>query len=782
MRGTYAVVIHLFLLFFMLNFISACSPHFNRNRTKSSSISSSTSAALVPYEISVSQYYNHGTDKWNDYVKSDDSADCVGNEGSYTACLHAGEKRKVTTLESSCSGLAMTDHNGWMDWTCSVVSGLATFTGTLKTNKSLDNLILDSTKFNSNKVTLTGCPTCPIESSDSIWWSNTVLNLVDNGGTGVEVLNSANSIYVADRNTNTDGYSIQADGIAVLVKSGSTLNLIGPPNCDATTGTVGAIDSCVVFSDTFKFLYIEATIQGNNGDFTVLLADTFFSKLRNISITQSAVAISLINSNSITLDGLTLDGSNRHGIIYTNTTSSLIKNITMTDVTRKHIELDITSGANLLQNINLTSPTQIQLNFDMISIASNANELNNVNIYNSNPSGTGVALNILGNENSIHDSYYTNNSTPITIQGIQNKLYKINFSNNLNNDVAITNDFNIFSQNTHLNTNGYQYDLSNGPSYSNIFSAITSMNGSAEVFNLQGNAHGTIVHNAAIVRGDSGPIKLSTNYNTLSQIAFSNMTNNFWSIDLSSNYNKFTGNLLFPNTNCSVGAGIDSGLDNLTCANNGTSDANLVTGTHVLDSFVQSVGIDSINSEVQPGGTPFGGITEWISFENFFRAWGFNSPGICSGVSLCTTYDLSLLTSSDITNRSGDGINLNHSDDGSGNYLFPNTDGGCPSEVKGTTKLRTTAACSDGVSITQGACTGGGGTWFTSIEHLANAIEVMGDSIGNDNGLCESNEDCLYTPNFGTYQGHGTLTTCAYNDGGGSVTGVTMYGYPSNGR
>jgi hypothetical protein len=56
----------------------------------------------------------------------------------------------------------------------------------------------------------------------------------------------------------------------------------------------------------------------------------------------------------------------------------------------------------------------------------------------------------------------------------------------------------------------------------------------------------------------------------------------------------------------------------------------------------------------------------------------------------------------------------------------------------------------------------------------------MLDGVGDDDGLCESGEACLYTPNFGAYQGHGSLETCTFT--GGTITGVTMYGYSTNGR
>jgi hypothetical protein len=69
---------------------------------------------------------------------------------------------------------------------------------------------------------------------------------------------------------------------------------------------------------------------------------------------------------------------------------------------------------------------------------------------------------------------------------------------------------------------------------------------------------------------------------------------------------------------------------------------------------------------------------------------------------------------------------------------------------------------------------------------LTNATEVLNDSIGDEDGLCESNEHCIYAPNYGAYQGHGDWRsngTWVFEDGtgGSAVTGVTMYAYPENG-
>jgi hypothetical protein len=65
--------------------------------------------------------------------------------------------------------------------------------------------------------------------------------------------------------------------------------------------------------------------------------------------------------------------------------------------------------------------------------------------------------------------------------------------------------------------------------------------------------------------------------------------------------------------------------------------------------------------------------------------------------------------------------------------------------------------------------------------YLRNAVEIFDDGIGNDNGLCESGETCLFLRNNGSYQGHGNLVS-AGTFTNGTLTGITLLKYSSNGR
>ncbi len=84
----------------------------------------------------------------------------------------------------------------------------------------------------------------------------------------------------------------------------------------------------------------------------------------------------------------------------------------------------------------------------------------------------------------------------------------------------------------------------------------------------------------------------------------------------------------------------------------------------------------------------------------------------------------------------------------------------------------------------------GTGEWCEAT-YLENTIEVLNDSVGNDNGLCESGETCIFNPNRGAYPGHGNLVSastavtntpsCSNIGTGGTIENVTLLKYDTNG-
>lgn len=234
--------------------------------------------------------------------------------------------------------------------------------------------------------------------------------------------------------------------------------------------------------------------------------------------------------------------------------------------------------------------------------------------------------------------------------------------------------------------------------------------------------------------------------------------------DLSSTTgHKFTNNLILGNNapaTCNGAAG--SGLDN-SCGPEGVSDHNLITGLSTASSFVGPLSVDdSVNSE-SSSSVGYSTLVDFFNFENRFRFWAlaggiFPDPAQrshCTDPLTCQIWDISL--------RSNDSHVLNKSDDGqtSNDPFIPSLT--CPAPVDGSNTLTDKQTSPN--------------------TFLVNAQEIMNDSLGDDDGLCESNEACIYSPNFGAYQGHGDYKqagTCLFVNG--TVQNVLMYAYPINGR
>jgi hypothetical protein len=195
------------------------------------------------------------------------------------------------------------------------------------------------------------------------------------------------------------------------------------------------------------------------------------------------------------------------------------------------------------------------------------------------------------------------------------------------------------------------------------------------------------------------------------------------------------------------------GLENGNCTLQGASDGTLIQGADPIFSFLgQVTGDDVVNTADTNGGAVASGITDWLHFESPLRAWAFEDfdfslRGPCAGSSACSIWDWRLAPDDRILrNRSGAGTVENPP-------FVPGEP--CPSPLDETMVLQDTS-----------------GRRF-----LINAMEVVGDGLGNENGLCEMDEACIYMPHLGPYLGSGDYSsqTCEM---GGEFAGVTMYAYP----
>ncbi len=216
---------------------------------------------------------------------------------------------------------------------------------------------------------------------------------------------------------------------------------------------------------------------------------------------------------------------------------------------------------------------------------------------------------------------------------------------------------------------------------------------------------------------------------------------------------KISGNLAM-NT-CNIALAPNDGI-NSSCNLIAPSNGSIVNIASPSNSFLGKITSDSNFSGYNSvAGIDYSAILNFTKFDNFFTGWLDSTNMSCGSGDTCFLYSSKLKsTDSVILNKSG---NLSTT-----NASFPalSTDP-CPAEVHGNMTATDQAT--------------------TPNTYLLNAMEIIGDEIGDDNGLCESNETCIYTPNIGAYQGEGDYTTKTCSFQNGTVTGVTIFAYPNNG-
>ncbi|MFK8139189.1 MAG: fibronectin type III domain-containing protein [Bdellovibrionales bacterium] len=378
-------------------------------------------------------------------------------------------------------------------------------------------------------------------------------------------------------------------------------------------------------------------------------------------------------------------------------------------------------------------------------------------------------------------SPFANNSA-IQIFGDYNHIVKMKIHNSNNTSsgaFGISGDYSRYSQ-LLISASGNRAIYLSAGSSNIVLSHITATN------NMQGFVRGNATHynvynNILITNGerafdsDGGFVWNNRHYG----LSLSNHSEFGLRVDENGNTNiirdnfyfdylGFFGNLI----NCTTG-GATSGFIHSTCTDTGIDGSSVYTGqgsTATLrlnhdpsSSFMGKLSLeDTSNSSDTLGVVDFSTTMDVFNFDNWFRTIGVDGSafpnadhvGNCSTTG-CRIWDWRLKASdTSFLNKSGNGFTSNSS------FVAGSA---CPSEVGGN------------VTITD--------DHSTPMTFLKHAVEIMRDGLGNDNGFCESNEACIYTPNIGVYQGSGDYLangTCTFTDG--AVTGVDMYAYPINGE
>ncbi len=731
--------------------------------------------ASTSYAVTVSDVYTTGN-TWNKYIKNDGSksynatgATCAGTEtGDYTvACVHAAEIKKVqvTALtDMSCSNLTITDNLGLFNWTCddsaASTTGLIIFYSTsLKRGKGLRHLIQSSGSSgtwspNNIEVRVSSggqSGTLYASSTAGAWWANSIQQLPDNLGTSSSTLLSDTShpIYVIGTDQSTEGgYQIGADGISIVTLGSNILSQVGStlsPNCKNDGGSTNTgLDVRAVFcSYQKKFLWLEVNVHGGYGTGGVanyagpgiilngaLLSRIQDSKLSNFNATTSYAAVRLIDSSKNLIRDVETYNTNA-ALSLDNSSTNLVQTFKAAKIvysgTASGISLN-SSNSNKLTDLQISGMTTGGVANGIYSNFSDGNIFQRILVSNID------AQSNLGVGTGIELSDATNHVvSQVTVSGVEGTGIML--------DGVISVSSNYLSHINLINNTDFGLQLWGGLVSNNIFHSLVGGNGDV---------------NISIYGADASPSINNTFYNTVSTSSL----NSDGSIQIDKNYEAnfhgFTVTRASGANSCSVG--IDAVTTNLTSACRGTAESSAGIS---LSSFVGKVTSDDSMNPIDTSGlsalSSLSSIAKWFDFAFGFRLWSRDgnifpdstNQGPCDATFSCRIWDFRLKAGSALVNNSFSYSTANP------NFTF--SGGTCGGSL-------------DGSDI------------FTvgSRNFLKHAIEIEGDTIGNDNGLCESNESCVYAPNIGAYQGEDGINTsnyCTTEAASVSVTNAKIYKY-----
>lgn len=699
--------------------------------------------------VSVVPFYT-GNDKWNDYVKND-GADifsssgtlCTGSETDTMekSCIHAGSLRKIDLpTVPSCSGLSATEPLGVFVWEC-VQNGAGVIYRTkgLQPNKGLRDL-LSATAWLTNTVSIILNSTTIAQSTGTPWWSDGIAALPDNSGSSsVLNLNLSNQIYTVAADQATFGYQIASDrvSIATLGSALLTKNNIAGSNCNSTNGQNDGSNNIRAFfcTNTKKFIWLEVNADGTTGPSPSNAAQSFliayalkFSRIHRsmiapLSPTGTIPSFSLnSNSQSNLITDLTIHNA-ANGVAVNSSQRNIFRQL-------KVNEIKSTSAVSLLK---LST-----------AFANRFYEAQLSHMTSTNTGSTGITIDTFSQSN-IFSKLKVNN-----INGSGSAIKMTDSDNNIINQAV------LFAT---VNTG-----IEMGSSSSNVFSHITTGNNTWNgIYFNPGTTQSSNTFNSIAITNTAKNIEQPSGGGGFGN-AFWNIASSeydSYSIDINgaASWGTFSGYVIGGNF-----CGVHSGVTNITAT---CSNGSAV----ILGSIASSVKGPVTTESVNPTGTGVFASSSlsnlsraladrWFKFENYmFRSWGqantsFPSSterGYCITTN-CQVWDWRIKISS-----------LLHNTSIAGNTANPTftTGGSCISGLDGN--------ASDTIISSLGT-------------FLKNAVEIEGDSIGNDNGLCESNENCIYAPNVGAYQGEGTLNLSNYcTTSGASVNGAKIFAYPTTG-
>lgn len=394
---------------------------------------------------------------------------------------------------------------------------------------------------------------------------------------------------------------------------------------------------------------------------------------------------------------------------------------------------------------------------------SDANLLKYIWLSGNGTNGTAYNLNVAANSDyNVIDHAVVSRSLNygIAVDGVASKVSNSTFFENTAEGLFFESANGILFNITTFNNGSYGLRIDNSSTDVSVYN-VTAVNNADSGVAIYWQSDNAIVRNILGVNNvNDGLVISDVDNSTVENVVGAQNSSDAYETNTSTGHSYY-GQFRFLNNGSSPCTIDTSGTPGMTgaCVVT-TGDGNVIKDTTnsilMNNSFLAKVASDSVNGTAGVSASAtiaIGSVSDWLFFENQWRGWGNNGAGFidatnrgkCSAT--CQVYDWRL--SSSDTGNAGAPVVLNL------NSLFNNGDAGS--------------------AITHTDSSAG------TVTFLKNAVEVMYDYVGNDNGLCESNETCIYTPNAGSYQGDGAFAVQSFTDGA-ALSNVRLIRYSNNGH
>jgi hypothetical protein len=750
---------------------------------------------------------------WLDYVKDDgdertlatDTACDAATDGPrYDACVHGGEVRKVAlpTLVS-CDGIAATDSLGAFDWICQEADGGVEVVSTgLKQDKHMSDLLdFAGNGWLNNSVTVSLDEEALGSTEPAAWWQNPVTRLA--GSSCTADVGAEHAIFLLDAASSSANCTGKTGKIGLATVPGATVTDFRFTTRGPFSWYEGAYTLQAQFSGLSSRGYGFQVVR--NASFTALSAGsgnagaidmglTRASVVRDVTASGGRSIIGAASSSGLQVSDVTLTGARLDAIVFNSCADCSIERAKIDDTAGRAI--NVSQGVNprlLIRDVTAAGNTGGGIALSQCDDG----RVENVTIARSGGGGLTASL----TDRVVFKSITIDGAVGVGVsvdQGDDGRLVDIHVGNAGANGVVLGGSRAVLQHARISCGKGQSITTGTGVliATNNPFGRIQDVTTVSCRYGLQYSGNANIVQGVTVAATEDvgfytgsyaalieDALALDTTYGLyfLSQTFvppqirnFASTHNNDGSVYVNNSVVDF-GEQLIVGANgptgtapdCTVLGSGSSGLTHQTCAG---SAATLTKGASVLGSIVGLVA-DATNPNGASGAANYDTITSFTTFDSdtrrFIRAGaGFpdlTARGPCTGTASCTILDLAL--------KSTDTLLRNRNALPTGNDVrthewfiandAPADQAECDARVPGSLFVAATPNRCDSV-------------------FLKHAWELLEDGVGDNDGLCESNETCEVARNIGGYQGHGPFVS-AGTFSPGILTGITLVQRQANG-